>query len=231
MAGALSSPRFHGLRLGLADDQAATPVFERLFGAPVASPVSPGERQRGSRFVFCDSWIEVRAPSGNTLDLRCEDLDAQRTHLQRLGIEALDGSLLGCTPSLRLDAMDTGACAVDLRENAPLPGRPEAGSTRLSGLELSVRAPERVALHWSQLFHARPCRDGDGVPSLRLAGFSLRFASAADGHTGVSALDFETTAFEALLRNASLQGFRVRSEAQCAAFAALGMAFRLRPRR
>jgi len=223
------APRFRGLRVAVADDEAAVAVFERIFGAAAVTPLSSGGSLRGSRFLFDDQWIEVRAASGNTLDLRCDDLDTQRTHLRRLGIEALDGSALGCTPSLRVDAMDTGACTVNLRESTPPHDCPAADCiARLCGLELAVRAPERAALHWTQLFHAQPCRDADGVPSLRFGRFSLRFASAADGRTGVAALDFATTAFDALVRNASSQGFSVRSEAHHAAFTALGMAFRLR---
>ncbi|MDM0110350.1 hypothetical protein QTH97_36070 [Variovorax sp. J22R24] len=220
--------RFRGLKVGVADDQAAASVFERIFGAQVA-PASSGDSRRGSRFLFDDLWVELRAASSDTLDLRCDDLDTQRTHLQQLGIEALDGSALGCKPCLRVDAMDTGACTVDLRENAPQQDRASADCmARLCGLELAVRAPERVALHWTQLFHARPFRDEDGVPSLRLGDFRLRFNSAPDGVTGVTALDFATSAFEALVRNASSQGFSVGIEAHHAAFSALGIAFRLR---
>lgn len=225
----LAPPRFRGLRVAVSDDEAAASVFGRVLGAPAGAPASSGDPQRGSRFLFDDQWIEIRAASSNTLDLRCDDLDKQRTHLQRLGIEALDGSALGCAPCLRVDAMDTGACTVDLRDNAPQQDRASVDCiARLCGLELAVRAPERVALHWTQLFHAQPFRDEDGVPSLRLDRFSLRFASAADGRIGVTALDFATTAFEALVRNASSQGFSVRSEAHHAAFTALGIAFRLR---
>ncbi|MDM0075980.1 hypothetical protein QTH90_16365 [Variovorax sp. J2P1-59] len=226
MPAALQSPSFRGLRLAGDDDGAAASVFERVFGAPAMRAESSG----GPRFLFDDQWIEMRAAHDAAVDLRCDDLDAQRTHLQRLGIEALDGSALGCTPCLRLDAMDTGACTVDLREHSLVNDRPSGDCiARLCGLELAVRAPERVALHWTQLFHAQPCRDADGVPSLKLGPFSLRFASAPDGRTGVTALDFVTTAFDALVRNASSQGFNVQGEARHAAFMALGIAFRLRP--
>jgi hypothetical protein len=225
MPAALQSPFFRGVRLAGDDHHAAASVFERVFGAPAMRT----EPSSWPRFLFDDRWIEMRAAPGAAVDLRCDDLDAQRTHLQRLGIEALDGLALGCTPCLRLDAMDTGACTVDLREHSPENDRPSSDCiARLCGLELAVRAPERVALHWTRLFRSQPCRDADGVPSLKLGPFSLRFASAPDGRTGVTALDFATTALDALVRNASSQGFSVQGEAQHAAFMALGIAFRLR---
>src|SRR4051794_306235 len=105
----LQPPRFRGLRLAVADDDAAAAVIEGVFEARSATSTS------GRRYAFDDRWIEMRASSEHAFAFRCDDLDAQRTHLQRLGVEALDGSALGCTPLLRLDPMDTGACTVDLQ--------------------------------------------------------------------------------------------------------------------
>jgi hypothetical protein len=219
----LQSPRFRGLRLAVADDDAAAAVIEGVFNAP---PV-PSNSVAGRRFVFGDRWIEMRAASDHAFAFRCKDLDAQRTHLQRLGVEALDGSALGCTPRLLLDPMDTGACIVDLQAlEAERPPAPSAA--HLCGVELAVRTPERVALHWAQLFHAACSRDAGGLPTLRLDRFSLRFVPASDGRTRVTALEFTTGALDALASNATAQGFRLRRDARQAAFSALGIAFTLR---
>jgi hypothetical protein len=219
----LQPPRFRGLRLAVADDDTAAAVIEGVFNAPLA----PSNSVAGRRYAFGDRWIEMRASSDNAFALRCSDLDAQRTHLQRLGVEALDGAALGCTPRLRLDAMDTGACTVDLQaydaERTSV-----AGPAHLCGVELAVRTPERVALHWAQLFHAACSRDANGLPTLALDRFSLRFVPADSGRTRVTALDFTTGALDSLVRNACAQGFSIQRDASHAAFNALGIGFSLR---
>lgn len=220
----LQPPRFRGLRLALADDDAAAAVIESVFNVPSASSNS----HAGRRYVFDDRWIEMHASSSdNAFAFRCNDLDAQRTHLQRLGVEALDGSALGCTPRLLLDATDTGACMVDLQAQDAERARAD-GPAHLCGVELAVRTPERVALHWAQLFHAACSRDADGLPTLALDRFNLRFVPADDGRTRVTALDFTTGALDSLVRNASSQGLSINCDARHAAFTALGITFRLR---
>lgn len=230
----LHPPRFRGLRFAAADATAVASVLDKVLGI-AALPPRAATDSPCRRFLLDNQWIEVHATAGDTLDLGCDDLGTQRTHLRRLGIEALDGSALGCTPRLRLDAMDTGACTVDLREQAAPVGSAEdgraaatGGTDRLCGLELAVRAPERVAHHWAQLFHARSSRDDGGLPRVTLARFDLRFALAADGRTGVTALEFAVAELAPLVRNASAQGFDVCGDARRAAFSTQGIAFRLR---
>ena len=234
MAPVLHPPRFRGLRFAAADAAAVASVFDRVLRIAPLPPRTATDEPCG-RFLLDGQWLEVRAAPGDTLDLDCDDLGTQRTHLRRLGIEALDGSALGCTPRLRLDAMDTGACTVDLREQAAPVGSAEdrraagaASADRLCGLELAVRAPERVALHWAQLFHARSSRDDGGLPRVALAHFDLRFALTADGRTGVTALEFAAAELAPLVRNASAHGFEVCGDAQRAAFSTQGIVFRLR---
>jgi hypothetical protein len=229
----LHPPRFRGLRFAATDAAAVALIFDRVLGIAPLPPRAAADSPCG-RFLLSGQWLEVRAAPGDTLDLGCNDLSIQRTHLRRLGIEALDGSALGCTPRLRLDAMDTGACTVDLREQAAPVGTAEdgrsaaVGAERLCGLELAVRAPERVALHWAQLFHARSSRGDGGLPRVALARFDLRFALAADGRTGVTALEFAAPELAPLVRNASAHGLEVCGDAQGAAFSAQGIMFRLR---
>lgn len=219
MSAELQPPRFRGLRLALDRDDAAS-VFGRLLGMEAAP-----------RFLLHEQWIEVNAAPGDALDLRCDDLDTRRSHLRRLGIEALDGAALGCASILRLDAIETGACAVDLREDAASSREgtraPDAGA-RLCALELAVRAPERIALHWAQMFNAPTSRSGGGLPTLAFDGFELCFAPPAEGRLGVAALEFATSDVNAWANRASTQGFAVDNGADHAAFAALGVAFRLR---
>lgn len=221
MASVFHPPSLRGLRLGLPDPAAAASVFRGVLGAA---------RLRESRYAFAEQWIDLHAAPGDVLALRCDDLGVQRAHLARLGIEPLDGSALGCTPCLGLDALDTGACAVDLREAAPpVPAGEQA--TCVCGLELAVHAPERVALHWAQLFQARPFRDAEGLPAIALDGFELRFALAETGRTGATALDFAARDVEPLLRQATAQGLVVQREATHARFEAHGLVWRLRPSR
>lgn len=208
MPAASLQPRFRGLRLAVFDVNAAAPVLQTLLGDPTSLHAA-----QAPRFLLDEQWIELRHAPHSTLELHCDALDTQRTHLHRLGIETLDGSTLGCTPCLRLDAMETGACMVDLRESNPADAPDPNSLARLCGLTLAVRAPERVALHWAQLFHAPALRAADGLPALALGRLTLRFALARDGLGNVTALDFATP----------------HRHAHDAAFDALGIAFRLRP--
>ncbi|SEB04698.1 hypothetical protein [Variovorax sp. YR216] len=219
MTAELQPPRFHGLRLALDREDAAS-VFGRILGMETAP-----------RFHLGQQWIEVNATPGDALDLRCDDLVTRRTHLRRLGVETMDGMALGCASVLRLEPVETGACTVDLREEAAAcADGPHAAdvNARLCALELAVRAPERVALHWAQMFNAPTARDGNGLPMLALAGMDLRFAPPAEGRLGIAALEFATSEIDAWANRASGQGFEVNDGADRAVFAALGVAFRLR---
>ena len=224
-------PRLRGLRLAVADESAAVALLARVFAAPV-------ERRGGARWPrlqLAGPWIEVRGTPGDTLDLQCDDLAQQRTHLQRLGIETLDGAALGCTPCLRLDTLDTGACRVDLHE-APLQAQaqrdgdaPALPTARLCSIELAVRSPQRVALHWAQLFHARSLRDAQGQPALAFEGLELRFALAPDGHPGVKGLEFSVEDVGAFVSDASSRGVELqRHDALRAEFRAQGVRFSVR---
>jgi hypothetical protein len=226
MAGLPLTPRLRGLRLAVADSAAALALFEHVFA------LSPdhGDGTHAPRLRLGGAWLELRDAPGDTLALQCGDLARQRTHLQRLGIEPLDGAALGCTPCLRLEAVDTGACAVDLQQ-APQPIKDTAPSpARLCALTLSVRSPERVALHWAQLFHAQPARDPQGLPAVALDGIELRFALAADGRTTVAGIDLGVDDLDGLLREAPSRGVVLHREGpRGAAFDALGIRFVLRP--
>jgi hypothetical protein len=211
MAAAPIATCLHGLRVSVADSAGAAAWLHRLLPAPLARD----ENVRWPRLGFASRWLELRTGSGDTLELHCAELARQRTHLQRLGIEPADSAVAGCTPRLRLDTMDTGACTVDLRErtahkagpdDAPQPDAPGAATAVLCGLELAVRSPERIALHWAQLFHSRATRAAGGLPALSLEGFDLRFALAADGRARVSAIDFAVPDVAALATRALSQG-------------------------
>ncbi len=222
------APRLRGLRFAVTDDTAAASVLQRVLGATIERR----EPLRWPRLRLAGQWIELRTTRGDTLDLQCDDLARQRMHLARLGIEALDGSALGCAPRLRLETVDTGACTVDLHDAPSEPATDAATNdhAHLCGLELAVRTPERVALHWAQLFHARAMHDARGLPALSLDRLDLRFTLAADGRAAVTAMDFCVDDMDALLRGASSHGMAIRHEAcRRAALDALGIRFGLRP--
>lgn len=219
-------PRLRGLRLAVSDGAAALALFERM----LALSPDRGDGTRSPRLHLGGSWLELRDAPGDTLALQCSDLARQRTHLQRLGIEALDGAALGCTPCLRLEAVDTGACAVDLQEAPPAAQDTTArDAVRLLALTLSVRSPERVALHWAQLFHAQPARNPQGLPAVALDALELRFALAADGRTAVAGVELGVDDVADLLRDAPSRGVALQREAAgCAAFDVSGIRFVLR---
>lgn len=228
------APWLRGLRVGVADSAAAAGWLAQLLGTPLARD----DGDHWPRLGFASRWLELRTGSGATLELHCADLSRQRTHLQRLGIETTDDSAVGCAPRLRLDTMDTGACTVDLREGpacglapdeAPKGNAPGVASAVWCGLELAVRSPERVALHWAQLFHSSVTRAAGGLPALALEGLELRFVLARDGRARVSAIHFAVPDVAAMARQASSQGMRAVADSEgCTGFEAHGIRASLR---
>ncbi|MDQ7957928.1 MAG: hypothetical protein RET84_18595 [Pseudomonadota bacterium] len=200
------APALHGLRLGFAALEPAAAVMERVLGLvpiPVVPPAAAGRPAR-RHYALGGLRLEVRSaplapdvrdtgagrPAGvDALQWRQGDLAHRRRHLATLGLAALDGADFGCGAGLRLEAVDTGACAVELREPQDVALAPPVSGPRLAAIDLRVRAPESVAVHWARLLGAPLGRDTDGVPRLEVGPVPVRFvpASAFDG-AGVDAL-------------------------------------------
>lgn len=217
----LHTPELRGLRLTVADPPVTTSLLTRVLGLPI-KPNDGAPRLR-----LGDHWLEPHAGSGDAVALACEDLAHQRLHLSRLGIAPLDGSALGCTPCLRLESVDTGGCSVDLIEAT----RPAASKSpswpRLCGIELMVRTPERVAVHWAQLFHAQPLRNIDGTPSVRLGKVQVRFV-APDGPPRINAIVIETEDLDTSTRRAVAEDIEVRPSHEATSFMTQGLCVELR---
>jgi hypothetical protein len=182
-------PSLQGLCLTVPDGAAANKVFEETLALP-RSPVSgPCIRFNAGR-----SWIEVRTTSTATaLHWQIDDLDAQRLHLQHIGVEVLQDMPTDSTSYLRIEAVETGACVIEFHEQrrtasdetvvVPAPGC-------LVGIGMQVRAPERVSAHWARIFQLPVQREAGGTPCLQAGDVTLRFTpSEADG-IGVQALSF-----------------------------------------
>ncbi|WP_225783740.1 hypothetical protein [Xenophilus sp. Marseille-Q4582] len=227
-------PMLLGLRLGFADLGAAAEALEAVLQLPsirVDPPAAPGAAPR-RHYALAGLRVEARVQASSPVSggprpaladtvqwhQDAQDLGPRRHHLQRLGLSPLAGVDFGCGSYLRLETLDTGACAVEWHAapeaRAPLPPTPQAA---LLAIDLRVRAPERVAGHWAQLLDLPLARDAGGVPLLRTAPAALRFVPAADAAgSGIDALVFTKAQAEALAGRAAARGLQVTDDASWA---------------
>lgn len=227
------APRLGGLRLGFADLGAAAELLETVLQLPPiavdppAAPGAPARRHYALAGLRAEARVQARSPlSGgprpalaDTLQWRQddEDLVPLRHHLQRLGLSPLAGTDFGCASYLRLETLDTGACAVEWHAGEPSAALSAAPQHALLAIDLRVRAPERVAGHWAQLLDLPLARDASGVPLLRTAPAALRFVPAGDAlGSGIDALVFSCAQAEAFAHRAASHGLPVASDASWA---------------
>lgn len=233
------------MRLGFAALEAAAVVMERVLGlAPIpVVPLPAAGRPPRRHYALGGLRLEVRSaplapdvrdtetsrPAAvDALQWRQGDLAHRRRHLATLGLAALDGAEFGCGAGLRLEAVDTGACAVELREPQDVAVAPPMPGPRLAAIDLRVRAPESVAVHWARLLGAPLGRDTDGVPRLEAGPVPVRFvpASAFDG-AGVDALLLADADAQATARRAAAHGLPVQDDGS---WIAAGLRVRQAPR-
>lgn len=219
-----------GLRLGFADLAAATLALETVLDLTGAAPTSTDACSAPMQRVYALDGLRLEAraaaprPGGDrqrplradTLLWQGPDVVGQRQHLKRLGLCAQDGADLGCPDCLRLEAIETGACAAEWHAAASAPApTPTLG---LVAIELRVRAPERTAAHWAALLDADLGRDRAGVPLLRSNPAALRFVPAPESAgTGIFALLFAPPQARRLAQRAAAQGLAVGADASWAA--------------
>ena len=190
------------------------------------------------RFGSGKHWIETCAeathpsepPESQTDDAvhwQCSDLLQQRRHLERMRINVADAQQSEGVRCLRIEPIDTGACAIVLLDefeaaasHSTAPDIP----TRLLGMEMSVRAPERVAVHWAQMLQLSNERS-DGVPCVRSSDVVLRFRQIETEGDSMWSLDFATAQLAATCVRAYAHGFTM--DAACTGFYAMGLHFRL----
>lgn len=238
-------PALHGLRLGFSALDPAAVALEQVLGLapiPVAPPAAPGRPAR-RHYALGGLRLEARsAPAApglrnvddgrpaiaDALQWRQADLAHQRRHLTTLGLAALEGVEFGCGDWLRLEAVDTGACAVELREPQDVVVAPAMPGPRLAAIDLRVRAPESVAAHWARLLGVPLGRDTDGAPRLDVSPVPVRFmpASAFEG-AGVDALVLAGADALAVAQRAAAHGLPVDDDGS---WVAAGLRMRQAPR-
>jgi hypothetical protein len=192
------------------------------------------------RFRSGTQWIETSsdavyppAPEGlrseDELHWHCGDLLQYRQHLGRLGIGTLDAESMEGLPCLRVASLDTGACAMVLRDEAQPAGLdPTAppSSSKLVGIDMPVRTPERVSAHWAQILCLSNERSA-GVPCLLSADVVLRFLHIDGDDHAMWSLDFAMAEPGAACNRANAHGYS--TDAAGTGFHAEGMHFRLVP--
>lgn len=235
MAPQAPPPELRGLRLGFADWAAATLALESILELS-GTPSSAARRVYALGGLRLEAWAEppgtAHASAALHRPLRCDtllwhgpDIAAQRRHLRQLGLCAPDGDDLGCPDCLRVEAIQTSACAVEWHAAQAAP-RPDA-ALGLVAIELCVRAPERTAAHWAALLDAALARDTLGAPLLQAAPAALRFVPAAESAgTGISALMFAAPQAHRLAQRAAAQGIAVAADAS---WTAAGLRIRSAP--
>ncbi|RYF73323.1 MAG: hypothetical protein EOO29_26895 [Comamonadaceae bacterium] len=227
-------PALGGLRLGFADltpviwaletilDLADVPATPATSEAACATPEP--QRIYALDGLRLEARITPLRPGGDaqrphradTLLWQSPDIAGQRQHLKRLGLCALDSADLDGPECLRLEAIETGACAAEW--HTAVSAAPSAPFLGLVGIELRVRAPERTASHWAALLDAELGRDRGGAPVLRAWPAALHFVPAPESAgTGISALMFAAPHARRLAQRAAEQGLLVAADASWAA--------------
>lgn len=185
-----SPPSLQGLCLTVTDEAAASEVFEDTL-AWLRQPAS------GTRVRFGTGlpWVEVcTASAATTLYWQVDDLEVQRLHLRHISVDVLDDASTDNASCLRIEAVDTGACIVEFHERCTTASDETAiaaaAVSRLVGIGLQVRAPERVAAHWGRIFQLPVQREAGGTPCLQAGDITLRFMPSAADAIGLQALSF-----------------------------------------
>ncbi|MBP6895617.1 MAG: hypothetical protein ACLGJD_05640 [Gammaproteobacteria bacterium] len=183
------APRLRFARLRMSDAALARALFADLLGWSMSEA-------RGRR-LFRGPGLDVEVttaaaadgPAGpDLLGWQVPDLLDWQRHCHRQGLSVTDEGLLGPDSALQLAAEDTGGCVLEFSERhdahgiatpaaVGVPAR--ARARPLAAIDLRVRAPERVAAHWSRLL-ALPAVRQEGLPAVATACGALRFMPAAE---------------------------------------------------
>lgn len=227
----------YGLRLGFADLAAARRPLAASLGGCLPHhghlPISGGTTKHASVDLPAQSagldlgtvWLQL-CHQANTQGAQFRPTEAdtliwhgqtgvreQAGQLRRRGLAATCCVHGDDVETLRLEASDTGGCALEWRSHD---GHRPAGTPAAAaplGLELHVHAPERTASYWATLLQAAWERDAGGLPLLRTAPLWLRFAPLRGNEApGIAALLFSPDHAHRLAQHASACGVAVTAE-------------------
>lgn len=208
-----------GLELGDGGPQAtsAAQAFARVLRLPsTQAEVEPRVFSGGAHWIELPAGAAAAAPRERpfapaaTLHCGCTDLPARRRQLERWGFEFADSGTREGMGRLRLEPTETGALAIEMHARGASPTPPPAAPAadpRLVQISMRVRAPERMAEHWSRLLQRPAGRAAAGGPCICIDGVTLRFIAAEGASQGLHALGFATGEPEAVCRRAAAHGF------------------------
>lgn len=219
-------PQIYGLRLGFSELAPIEWALECIVGlqrlaSPTRGPAGTAEHPStyalgGLQLQACAAASRAGQPEprprcADALWWQCAAIDPQRAHLRRLGLCALDSVHASGCEGLRLEALDTGACAIEWHVNRA--AQPPGPGRDLPTLEMRVRAPERTASHWSAMVDAPLHRDKEGMPQVCLPQLTLRFLPASGAaKSGISALRFEVSQARQIAQRAAVHGLAVQDD-------------------
>ncbi|MET3515190.1 hypothetical protein ABIC63_002973 [Pseudacidovorax sp. 1753] len=206
-----TAPRLRFARLRMSDAALARALFADLLGWSMSEARGrrlfrgPGLQVEVSTAPAADGRPGAAGP--DLLGWQVPDLLDWQRHCHRQGLSVADERLLGPDSALQLAAEDTGGCVLEFSERHGLPGMPGSPTAvapacpharPLAAIDLRVRAPERVAAHWSRLL-ALPMVRQEGLPGVATPCGTLRFMPAAEhADAGIEGLGMRSEEASAL---------------------------------
>ncbi len=166
----------------------------------------------GDTFLEVVSPIEPNTTAGRFLDrrggdggymviLQCDDLDADRRRVARLGVRVVWSADLPTIRGTHLHPRDVGGAILSLDAADPPSSWQWAGSewatavrmdvvTEITGVELQADEPLALAQRWSEVLARPVAQTASGIVRIVLDQGAIRFVKAADGRgEGVSGID------------------------------------------
>ena len=181
----------------------------------VISPVDPN--------ATAQRYLERRKGDGGyMLILQCDDLDGDRSRLEKIGVRTVWKLDLPTMRGTHLHPKDTGGTLLSLDDAKPAESWLWAGPkweshvrkeivSGITGAELQSDDPKALGKRWSEIL-AKPLQDlGEKKFAIELDGSEIRFVEDADGRgEGLRALDVKAVNRDKARDEVKLAGITVR---------------------
>jgi len=186
----------------------------------------------GSTFLEVVSPLQPNTAAGRFLERRrgdggymvifqCDDVDAERRHVEALGLRVVWSIDLPEARTIHLHPRDAGGAIVSFDSMTDPRAWHWAGSSwreavrtrtvaRISGVELQADDVEALATRWAALVRRPLTRNTSGGPEIQLDGSVIRFVAATDGRgDGVGGIDLAVNDRAGLIKAARDRGLEI----------------------
>ena len=170
-------------------------------------------------------YLERRGGDGGYMVLlQCDDLDADRAHVARLGVRVVWSMDLDDIRGTHLHPRDTGGAILSLDAAVPTTAWRWAGPdwerhvhvdivSEITAVELQSDDPLRLARRWAEILRRPVAHTARGVIRIVLDQGAIRFVPAADGRgEGVGGVDVATTDRAGMFARAQARGLPVHDD-------------------